>query len=126
MPGPSRWRGELINHALMSRKLENDIVDQRVREVLKCVHRAIKTGTPENASEEPRDTVETASLLRDIAGQSVVLLKNTEQVLPFKKDKPVSCSILTHKSLQSNSVFRLLLLEPTRKQRCIAVVAPLL
>ncbi|KAH7152596.1 glycosyl hydrolase family 3 N terminal domain-containing protein [Dactylonectria macrodidyma] len=90
MPGPSRWRGELVNHALMSKKLEQDIVDQRVREVLKCVHRAIKTGTPENAPEEPRDTLETALLLREIAGQSVVLLKNTGQVLPFKQDKPVA------------------------------------
>lgn len=90
MPGPSRWRGELVSHALMSKKLEQEVVDQRVREVLRFVHRVSKIGVPENAPEEPRDTPETAGLLRDLAGQSIVLLKNTDKALPFTKEKSVS------------------------------------
>ncbi|KAL6408745.1 beta-glucosidase [Ilyonectria robusta] len=90
MPGPSRWRGDLVGHALMAKKLEQDVVDQRVREVLRFVHRVSKIGVPENAPEEGRDTPETASLLRDLAGQSIVLLKNTDKVLPFVKEKCVA------------------------------------
>lgn len=90
MPGPSRWRGDLVGHALMAKKLEQEVVDQRVREVLRFVHRVSKIGVPENAPEEGRDTPETAALLRDLAGQSIVLLKNTDKVLPFAKEKCVS------------------------------------
>ncbi|KAM0325856.1 hypothetical protein ACHAQA_007159 [Verticillium albo-atrum] len=90
MPGPTRWRGQLLNHAIMSRKVDQETVDQRVREVLKLVQRATKTGIPEQAPEEPRDTPETAALLRDISSQSIVLLKNENKVLPFKKDISVA------------------------------------
>lgn len=90
MPGPTRWRGQMLLHALMSRKIDAETVNQRVRQVLRLVHRAIQTGIPPNAPEEPRDTPETAALLRKIAGESIVLLKNEKNALPFSKDKTVS------------------------------------
>lgn len=90
MPGPTRWRGQMLLHALMSRKIDAETVNERVRQVLKLVRRAILTGIPSNAPEEPRDIPETAALLRKIAGESIVLLKNETNALPFKKDKTVS------------------------------------
>ncbi|KAG9252387.1 glycoside hydrolase superfamily [Emericellopsis atlantica] len=90
MPGPTRWRGQLLNHAIMSRKVDQETVDQRVREVLKLVDRATKSGIPVEGPEEPRDTPETAELLRDIASESIVLLKNEDTVLPFTKDKTLA------------------------------------
>lgn len=90
MPGPSRWRGQLVNHAVSSKKLLPDTIDQRVRAVLKSVQRAVATGIPEHAEEEGRDLPETAALLRQIAGDSVVLLKNEKKTLPFQKTKTVS------------------------------------
>ncbi|KAF2822052.1 family 3 glycoside hydrolase [Ophiobolus disseminans] len=89
MPGPTRWRGQLLLHAVTSKKIRPDVIDERVRAVLNCVQRATKTGIPENAPEEARDTPETAALLREVAGQSIVLLKNHHDVLPLKKDKKV-------------------------------------
>ncbi|WQF77170.1 Putative glycoside hydrolase, family 3, glycoside hydrolase family 3 domain, immunoglobulin [Colletotrichum destructivum] len=89
MPGPSRWRGQLVNHAVSSKKLLPDTIDQRVRAVLKSVQRAVATGIPEHAEEEGRDLPETAALLRQIAGDSVVLLKNEKKTLPFHKTKTV-------------------------------------
>jgi beta-glucosidase len=94
MPGPSRWRGELVNHALLSNKISQHTLDQRVREVLKLVSRAIQTGVPENAFEGTRDVPETAELLRRISGESIVLLKNNGGVLPFKKEKTVCYPLL--------------------------------
>ncbi|KAH6880813.1 glycoside hydrolase superfamily [Thelonectria olida] len=90
MPGPTRWRGQMLLHAIMSNKIRLETVNERVRQVLKLVHRASLTGIPENAPEEGRDTPETASLLRKVAGESIVLLKNENDALPFKKDKTVA------------------------------------
>jgi beta-glucosidase len=89
MPGPTRWRGQMLLHALMSRKIDMEVINERVRQVLKLVHRAVQTGIPENAPEQARDTPETASLLRTIASEAIVLLKNENNALPFKKDKKV-------------------------------------
>lgn len=90
MPGPTRWRGQLLNHAIMAKKVTQETVDERTRQVLNLVHKAVQTGIPSGAPEGTRDTPKTAALLRDIASQSIVLLKNDNQVLPFKNEKTVS------------------------------------
>ncbi|KAI3545279.1 glycoside hydrolase family 3 [Colletotrichum abscissum] len=89
LPGPTRWRGQLVKHALASRRLLPEIVDERVRAVLKAVRRAALTGIPEGAEENGRDLPETSALLRKIAGNSIVLLKNENSTLPFRKEKTV-------------------------------------
>ena len=99
MPGPSRWRGQLLNHALMSKRITPHTLDQRAREVLNLASRVSKTGVPEHAPEGTRDIPETAELLRKIAGDSIVLLKNEGCTLPFKKNKSVSQH--SHINLQS-------------------------
>lgn len=83
MPGPTRWRGELLEHAILSKKITQYTIDKRVREVLKLVNKAAKTGVPENGTEGGIDTPETSALLRKIACESIVLLKNG--VLPLEK-----------------------------------------
>jgi beta-glucosidase len=93
MPGPTRWRGQLITHALMANKISRQTLDLRVREVLKLVSHVAKTGVSENAPEGSRDIPETAKLLRRIASESIVLLKNEDQVLPFEKSQAVSQQI---------------------------------
>lgn len=90
MPGPTRWRGLLLNHAVTSKKVTQETIDERARQVLNLVDKALQAGIPEGAPEEPKDTPETAALLREIAGESIVLLKNEGNVLPFKKSETVS------------------------------------
>jgi beta-glucosidase len=65
------------------------MLDQRVREVLKLASRASKIGIPENAPEGARDVPETADFLRKLASESITLLKNTRNSLPFQKEKSV-------------------------------------
>lgn len=89
MPGPSRWRGQLVTHALMANKISKQTLDARVREVLRLVSRVAKTGVPGNAPEGSRDTPETSALLRKIGGESIVLLKNENKALPLNKAKTV-------------------------------------
>ncbi|KAH8590033.1 glycosyl hydrolase family 3 N terminal domain-containing protein [Bisporella sp. PMI_857] len=90
MPGPSRWRGQQLSHALLSKKVTRYTLDERVREILKLVNRASKTGILENAVERARNILETADLLRKLSGESIVLLKNERSVLPFQKNKEVA------------------------------------
>ncbi|KAK5467296.1 beta-glucosidase [Exophiala xenobiotica] len=87
MPGPSSIRGKLVNQALGCGKLSEHDIDQRVREVLKLVQKTLSLGIPENAPETTVDTPETAALLRKIASNGIVLMKNEDKVLPFEKSK---------------------------------------
>ncbi len=89
MPGPSRWRGELLAHVVSSRKVPSHVLDERVRNMLKLVKQCKVSGIRERAEETTNDTPETSKLLRKLVADSCVLLKNEEDVLPLKKDKSV-------------------------------------
>ncbi|KAH8694614.1 glycoside hydrolase superfamily [Ilyonectria robusta] len=95
MPGPTRWRGGNLLHALRSNKVSYKTLDERAEEVLRVVKRCAASNIPENAPEGTIDTPETAALLRKLAGESIVLMKNEKEVLPLAKDKSASSPTLT-------------------------------
>jgi len=129
MPGPTRWRGQLLTHALMSNKITQYTLDERVYEVLKLVSRVSRTGVPEHASEMSRDIPKTADHLRRIAGESIVLLKNERSVLPLNKSKTVS-HVLNCTQFDGQDCFsvshRLLLLAQIQRLQLTAGVGLLL
>lgn len=90
MPGPTRWRGAALTHAVSSNKVKISELDARVREVLKLIKTANKSGVPENAPEKELDRPEDRQLLRGAAANAAVLLKNDNSVLPFKKNKKIA------------------------------------
>lgn len=90
MPGPTRWRGAALTHAISANKIKHSELDARVREVLKLIKFADKSGIPENAPEEELDREEDRRLLREVAANAAVLLKNDDSVLPLKKDKKIA------------------------------------
>jgi beta-glucosidase len=98
MPGSTKWRGEMLVQAVGVNKVPMHVLDERVRNVLNLVNRCAEAKIPENAEETTADTPETAALLRKIGGESIVLMKNEDKVLPLKKDKKVcgrtSCKLL--------------------------------
>lgn len=102
MPGPSRWRGDILSHALAANKVKLHILDQRVRAMLKFIERSVATGVPENAAEKAADTPKTAELLRKLAADSIVLLKNSENILPLNRDRTASLSSTMFLSLEAN------------------------
>ncbi|OHW99425.1 beta-glucosidase [Colletotrichum incanum] len=87
MPGPPRFRGEPLKFNVSTDKVRQHVLDERARAMLKFIKKAAATGIPEGAPEKTGDTPETAELLRRIGGESIVLLKNDDNVLPLKKDK---------------------------------------
>ncbi|UZP40278.1 hypothetical protein NXS19_008094 [Fusarium pseudograminearum] len=87
MPGPTRWRGSALSHAVMANKVTEEQLDARVRNVLNLINYSLASGVPENAPEERLNRPEDQSLLRRAASESIVLLKNKDSVLPFAKSK---------------------------------------
>ncbi|RDW62424.1 beta-glucosidase-6 [Coleophoma cylindrospora] len=87
MPGPTKWRGALVRSAIAANNISLHTLDARAREVLKFVNRCAQAGVEENAIERTNDTPETAKLLRKLAADSIVLMKNERHLLPLKKDK---------------------------------------
>jgi beta-glucosidase len=89
MPGATKWRGEMLTQAVGVNKVPQHVLDERVRNVLNLVNRCAAANIPEHAEEKTADTPETAALLRKIGGESIVLMKNEDNILPLKKGKKV-------------------------------------
>jgi beta-glucosidase len=89
MPGKTRWRGTPLAHAVSSGKVAEFVVDERVRNVLNLVNYVEPLGIPENAPEKALNRPQDQALLRRTAAESVVLMKNEEDILPLKKDKSI-------------------------------------
>jgi beta-glucosidase len=93
MPGPTRWRGEMLTQAVGVGKVKQTVLDERARNVLNLINRCSKAKIAERAPEKTLDTPETAALLRKIGADSIVLMKNEGNVLPLSKDKKVTRSL---------------------------------
>ncbi|TID25052.1 beta-glucosidase precursor [Venturia nashicola] len=90
MPGHTRFRGPALRHAITANKIKQSQLEDRVRAVLKFVDQACQSGVPENAPEGGLNREEDQKLLRDVAAQSLVLLKNEESVLPLDPAKRIA------------------------------------
>jgi beta-glucosidase len=87
MPGPTRFRGPALMHALTSNKVSERTLDDRVHKVLEMVQLASKAGIPEYAPERQLDRPGDRALLRRAAAESIVLLKNDNDILPLDAKK---------------------------------------
>ncbi|KAF2098736.1 putative beta-glucosidase I [Rhizodiscina lignyota] len=90
MPGPTVWRGPTLSASLRVQKVRRKTLDERVRNVLRLVKRCSLSGVPEDAPESTVNTPETADLLRKVSADSIVLLKNENNILPLKKNKTLA------------------------------------
>ncbi|KAF9522963.1 glycoside hydrolase family 3 protein [Crepidotus variabilis] len=90
MPGINKWRTlDYVNRSIQSRKMTVKTVKKRARRVLELVKKCAE-GAPEvldgDGGERTVDTDETNELLRKVAAESIVLLKNDTGLLPVKPD----------------------------------------
>ncbi|KKY27970.1 putative beta-glucosidase [Phaeomoniella chlamydospora] len=90
MPGPTRWRGTALTHAVFANKVMKAKLNERVREVLNLIKTAAESGIPEKAPELQLDREDHRALLRKVAAESIVLLKNDDKVLPLDKSKRIA------------------------------------
>ncbi|KAK9802323.1 putative beta-glucosidase [Seiridium cardinale] len=90
MPGPPFVRGKQVNHAILCGKLSEEDIDICARRVLQFINKLLPLDIPSNAPEKTIDNEETSARLRKLASSSIVLLKNDNRVLPFKKNKSIA------------------------------------
>lgn len=84
MPGISRYRGKYIESAVQARLVKQSTIDIRARSVLTFARRAGQVKV--SKVEAGRDLPEDRALNRQICGDSIVLLRNEESILPLPKD----------------------------------------
>jgi beta-glucosidase len=87
MPGPTRFRGPGLVHAITSNKVSEGTINERVRSVLEMVKLTANSNIPENAPEVQLNLPEDQALLRRASSESIVLLKNDDQILPLDPAK---------------------------------------
>jgi len=98
MPGTNKWRTlDLMNRSIISRKITARTVKERARAVLELIQRSCKEAPEiiDNGDvEQSKDTDEEKLLMRKLAAESIVLLKNDGGVLPIKSDEVKKIAIV--------------------------------
>src|SRR5512146_2524624 len=83
MPGPGRWMSPAaVKKALQSEALSEAELDDKVRRLLRLMERVGLFANPERGEERAENTAEQRAFLRNLAGETIVLLKNEKQLLP--------------------------------------------
>ena len=83
MPGPTQWRGKILHLAVQSRKVSQAVVDESVRNVLNLVKKVTAVESPYNPL--AANSQENRALIRQVAADSIVLLKNDRKALPLAR-----------------------------------------
>ncbi|ETW84195.1 glycoside hydrolase family 3 protein [Heterobasidion irregulare TC 32-1] len=88
MPGTNKWRTlELVSRSIAARKVTVRTIKERARKVLELVQRCAKEA-PEvldgDGQEYTRESEDDKILMRKVAAESIVLLRNENRVLPLK------------------------------------------
>jgi beta-glucosidase len=83
MPGPARWASaEHVKQALEDGSITTAAIDEKVRRILTTIARVGAFENPGFAPEKADDRPEHRALIRQAAGEAIVLLKN-ENLLPL-------------------------------------------
>jgi beta-glucosidase len=94
MPGPARWMGTDVLEAVKAGELDGDVVDDKVRRLLRTIDRAGAFEHPTELAERSVDKSEHRSLAREAAGEAIVLLKNAEGILPLEMERIRSMAVI--------------------------------
>lgn len=88
MPGPTRQRTyKAVKDAIKNGEVSEETINDRVRNVLELIQKVGGFENPEIPPERSVDSPEHRKLIREVAGQGLVLLKNDGNVLPLKQEE---------------------------------------
>lgn len=94
MPGPTQWRGERLVRAVEAGEVDVAVIDEAARRLLRIVARSgVQSGdvdAPEKAVNAPTHQ----AVARRAAAEAIVLLKNTDDLLPLEPTKIGSVAII--------------------------------
>ncbi|MEE8390480.1 MAG: glycoside hydrolase family 3 C-terminal domain-containing protein [Anaerolineae bacterium] len=94
MPGPARWLGDKVLEAVKAGEVSAEVIDDKVRRLLRTIIRAGAFEQPELRPEQAIDKPEHRRLVREAAGEAIVLLKNTNDILPLDVEKLNTLAII--------------------------------
>ncbi|KDQ17192.1 glycoside hydrolase family 3 protein [Botryobasidium botryosum FD-172 SS1] len=94
MPGPTKWRAPpLVSHQLFVKKITHATIDERARSLLNFVQKLARV-SPDvvygDGEERTRDTPESRAFNRRVAAEGMVLLKNSNNVLPLSSARKIA------------------------------------
>lgn len=87
MPGPPVFRARALDEAIGSRKVMTKTIDFSIRNILNLINRCKAWDSTKAPVGTGTDTPESRSLVRQVAADSIVLLKNDRGLLPLNKSK---------------------------------------
>ncbi len=85
MPGPENVWGDQLYAAVSEGKVEEELINDKVRRILNIASFSKRFENPTNKPEESNDSAEHRKLLKKAAASGMVLLKNND-LLPLKTD----------------------------------------
>ncbi len=94
MPGPGDWRGAKLLAAVREGAVSESTLDVSMYRLLRLLDRVGKFANPEEAPEQAIDLPEHRALIREAAGEGIVLLKNEGGLLPLQREKLKSVAII--------------------------------
>ena len=99
MPGPARSWGENLVKAVNKGKVEEEVVDDKVRRILRVAEFTGRLDKPEEKPEESNNLEEDRILIRQSGSEGMVLLKN-DGVLPLKPQEIKTIAVIGPNALK--------------------------
>ncbi|MBN1991610.1 MAG: glycoside hydrolase family 3 C-terminal domain-containing protein [Anaerolineae bacterium] len=94
MPGPPQWMGDKLLQAVKEGRVSEAVIDDKVRRLLRIVFKSGVFDDPAERPEQAVDSPEHRRLIRQAAGEAMVLLKNDRNVLPLDPNKIKTLAII--------------------------------
>jgi beta-glucosidase len=95
MPGPTKYYGHLLESAVQNWQVDNEAVNESVRRMLWLLAKAGKMDGITVTPASPRvNTPEHQRLAMNLAEESIVLLKNDQNLLPLELEKIQSIAVI--------------------------------
>jgi beta-glucosidase len=94
MPGPARWMGDKALAAVREGKVSEGVIDDKVRRLLRTIERCGAFENPGLQPERAVDKPEHRQLVREAAGEAIVLLKNSPSLLPLDLNQLASIAVI--------------------------------
>jgi beta-glucosidase len=94
MPGPSRFYGDLLVAAVERGEVSQGIIDAKVRRILGVIAKSGGFEGKNTVVMRSSNTPEHQKLAREAADETIVLLKNENNILPIKKEMIRSIAVI--------------------------------
>ena len=99
MPGPAKSWGDNLVKEVNDGKVDEEIVNDKVRRILRVAEFTGRLDNPEEQPEKTNDLEEDHALIRRSGAEGMVLLKNNS-VLPLQVDKLKKLAVIGPNSLK--------------------------